>query len=74
MRKAGLSQTQKGKDTTHCLQVLVTGKKRIQREDKIRDRGVLSQKKVHTQKRRFMLYKLSLVEFILIYRMRYKLT
>jgi hypothetical protein len=50
MRKAGLSQTQKGKNSTQCLQVLVTGRKRIQREDKIRDVRVLSQKKVHIKK------------------------
>jgi hypothetical protein len=74
MRKAGLSQTQKGKNSTQVLQVLVTGRKTIQREDKIRDVGVLSQEKVHTKKRNFMLYKLCLVELILICRMRYKLT
>jgi hypothetical protein len=74
MRKAGFSRTQKGKNSIQCLHVLVTGRKTIQTEEKIRAVGVLSQKKVHTNKRNFMIYKLCLVEFILTCRRRYKLT
>jgi hypothetical protein len=49
LRKAGLSQSQKGKNSTQCLQVLVTGRKRMQTEDKIRDGGFVTEESTHSK-------------------------